>query len=178
MSIGRWMGKEVVVHIHRGILFSYIKQHIWVSSNEVDEPGASYREWNKSERKRQTLYINAYTWNLERWYQWSYMLGSKGDTGIKNRLLDSVGGGEGGIIWENSVETCTLPYAKQMTRASSMHETGHPKRVVWDNPEGLVGREEGGMFAGGHMYTCGWFMLMYDKGHHNIVNYYSPIKIS
>ena len=30
--------------------------------------------------------------------------GSKRDTDIKNRLLDSVGG-EGGMIWENSIET-------------------------------------------------------------------------
>ena len=29
-----------------------------------------------------------------------------------------------------------------MTRASSMHEAGHPKLVLWDNPEGQDG--EGG----------------------------------
>ena len=28
------------------------------------------------------------------------------DTDIKNRLLDSVGEGEGGMIWENGIETC------------------------------------------------------------------------
>ena len=37
-------------------------------------------------------------WNLERWYQQSYMQGSKEDTDGKNRLLDSVGEGEGGLI--------------------------------------------------------------------------------
>ena len=37
---------------------------------------------------------------------------SKRDTYIKNRLLDSVGEGEGGIIWENSIETCILSYVK------------------------------------------------------------------
>ena len=36
-------------------------------------------------------------WNLERWYQQSYVQGSKGDTDIKNRLSDPVGG-EGGVI--------------------------------------------------------------------------------
>ena len=30
----------------------------------------------------------------------------------KNRLLDSVGEGEGGMILENSIETCILPYVK------------------------------------------------------------------
>ena len=64
------------------------------------------------------------------------MQDSKGDTDVKNRLLDSVGEGKGGAIWENSIETCTLPYVKQMTSASSIHEAGDPKPVLWDNPEG------------------------------------------
>ena len=40
------------------------------------------------------------------------MQGSKRDTDIENRLLDSVGEGEGGMIWENSIETYTLPHVK------------------------------------------------------------------
>ena len=40
------------------------------------------------------------------------MQDSKGDTDIKSRLLDSVGEGEGGMIWENSIETCVLSYVK------------------------------------------------------------------
>ena len=59
--------------------------------------------------------------------------GQQGDTDVKNRRLDSVGEGEGGMSQENSTETCTLPYVKQMVSASSMHEAGHPK--LWDNPE-------------------------------------------
>jgi len=49
-----------------------------------------------------------------------------------------------------------LPYVKQMTNASSVHEAGHPKPVLWDNPEGWCG-EEGRREVqdGGHMYTCG-----------------------
>ena len=31
------------------------------------------------------------------------------DAIINNRLLDSVGEGKGGMIWENSTETCILP---------------------------------------------------------------------
>ena len=37
------------------------------------------------------------------------MWDSKRDTDIKNRLLDSVGEGEGGTIWENNIETYILP---------------------------------------------------------------------
>ena len=33
------------------------------------------------------------------------MQDSKRDIDIKNRLLDSVGEGEGGMTWENSIET-------------------------------------------------------------------------
>ena len=40
------------------------------------------------------------------------MRDSEGDTDVKNRLLDSVGEGEGGMITENSIETCILPYVK------------------------------------------------------------------
>ena len=65
MSIGRQMDKEVVVHIHNGILLSY-KKCIWISSNEVDETGAYYTEWGKSERETPIQYMNAYIWNLER----------------------------------------------------------------------------------------------------------------
>ena len=60
------MDKEAVVHIHNGILLSYKKECIWVSSNEVDKTGAYYTEWSKSERKTPIQYINAYIWNLER----------------------------------------------------------------------------------------------------------------
>ena len=54
---------------------------------------------------------------------------SKRDTDIKNRLLDSVGEGEGGMTWENSIETCILPYVKQIASPGLMHETGHSKPV-------------------------------------------------
>ena len=40
------------------------------------------------------------------------MQDSKRDTDVKNRLLVSVGEGEGGMIWENGIEACVLPYVK------------------------------------------------------------------
>ena len=47
----------------------------------------------------------------------------------------TAGKGEGGVIGESSIETCTLSYVKQMMSASSTHEAGDPKLVLWDNPE-------------------------------------------
>ena len=59
------------------------------------------------------------------------------------------------MIQENSIKTCTLPYVKQMTRASLIHEAGHAKPVLWDNPEGW-GREGGGRgVQDGGTHTCG-----------------------
>ena len=43
---------------------------------------------------------------------WPYMWDSKRDTDVKNRLLDFVGEGDGGVIWENNIETCILSYVK------------------------------------------------------------------
>ena len=34
------------------------------------------------------------------------------ETDVKNRLLDSVGEGKGGMIWETSIKTCVLSYVK------------------------------------------------------------------
>ena len=40
------------------------------------------------------------------------MQGDKKHTDVKNRLLDLVGEGKGGMTWENSIETYPLPYVK------------------------------------------------------------------
>ena len=51
------------------------------------------------------------------------MQNRKRDTGIQNRLWDSVGEGEGGMFGENSIETCILSKVKQITSPGWMHET-------------------------------------------------------
>ena len=70
------------------------------------------------------------------------MRDSKRDTDVKNSLLDSVGEGEGGMILENSIETCILSYVKQIASPGSMYETGCSGLVHWDDPKGWDG--EGG----------------------------------
>ena len=98
------------------------------------------------------------------------MWDSKRDTDIKNSFLDSVGEGESGMIWENSIETCILSYVKQIASPGSRHETGCPGLVHWDDPEGWDGEGGGrGVQDGEHMYTHGWFMSMYGQNHYNIV---------
>ena len=56
--------------------------------------------------------MNAYIWNPEKWYWRSYLQGSKGDADIKDRLLDIVEEGEGGMIWESSIETLYITICK------------------------------------------------------------------
>ena len=40
------------------------------------------------------------------------MQDSKRDTDVQEILLDSEGEGEGGMIWENDIETCIISYMK------------------------------------------------------------------
>ena len=48
----------------------------------------------------------------------------------------SVGEGEGGMIWENGIETCIISYMKRIASPSSMHDTRCLGLVHWDDPEG------------------------------------------
>ena len=75
-----------------------------------------------------------------------------------------MGEGEGGMIWENGIETCIISYMKRVISPSSMHCTGCFVLVHWDNPEGWYGQGGWrGVQDGEHMYTCGGFMLIYGK---------------
>ena len=92
------------------------------------------------------------------------MRDGKRDTDVQNSLLDSVGEGKGGMIWENGTETCILSYMKRITNPGLMHDTGCSGMVHWDDPEGWCGKRGGrGVQDGECMYTCGGFMSMYGK---------------
>ena len=58
-------------------------------------------------------------------------------------LLDSVGEGEGGTIWQNGIETCKLSYVKHITSPGLIHETGSSGLVHGDDPEGWDGEGDG-----------------------------------
>ena len=73
-------------------------------------------------------------------------------------------GGEGGVIWDNGIETCIISYVKQISSTGSMHDTGCLGLVHWDDPEGWYGEGGGrGVQDGEHVCTHGRFMLMYGK---------------
>ena len=92
------------------------------------------------------------------------MRDSKRDTDVLNSLLDSVGEGEGGIIWENGIETGKISCVKRIASPGFMHDTGCLGLVHWDDPEEWDGEGGGrGVWDGEHMYTHGRFKSMYGK---------------
>ena len=63
-----------------------------------------------------------------------------------------MGEGEGGMVWENGIETCILSNVKQIASPGSMHDTGCSGLVHWDDPEAWDGEGDGKGFRMGN--TC------------------------
>ena len=64
--------------------------------------------------------------------------------------MDSVGEGEGGEIWENSIETCIISCMKRVASPGSMHGTGCLGLCTGTTQRDGMGREEGGGFRMGN----------------------------
>ena len=84
--------------------------------------------------------------------------------------MNTMGEGENEMNWESSMETYTLPYVKCTVSGNLQFTEGAQSSALWQPREaGWGGRWEGGSRERGHMYTCGWFMLIYGNNQHNIV---------
>ena len=59
-----------------GILLSHKEWNsaIW---RDMNGPRDCHTEWSKSEREKRILYTNAYMWNLEKMYRWTYLQSKK-----------------------------------------------------------------------------------------------------
>ena len=92
-------------------------------------------------------------------YKW---LTSFPSTTCQSGLLDSEG--EGGMIWENGIETCKLSCKKRISSLCPMQDTGCLGLVHGDDPERRYG-EGGGrrVDVWELIYTHGGFMSMYGK---------------
>ena len=74
-----------------------------------------------------------------------------------------MGEGEGGMIWENDIETHII-YVKRIASPGSMHDTGCSGLVHWEDPEGWDGEGIGKEVQDGeHVHTRGGFMMMCGK---------------
>ena len=141
--------------------------------NEVNKEQkfrACYTQWGKSEREKHISYFNTHIWNLEKWYWLTYLQGNTRDADIENRLVDTVGDGEGGMNWESSTETYTLLYVKQIASGNLLYDRELKPGVLWQ-PRGVGwhGRWQGGSKGRIHVYTYGWFTLLYGRNQHNTV---------
>jgi len=72
----------------------------------VDGPRDWCKEWGKSEREKQILYINAYMWNLEKWYRWFYLQNRNRETDVENKHGYQRGWGE--MNWETGIDIYAL----------------------------------------------------------------------
>ena len=83
-----------------------------------------------------------------------------------------MGEGEGGMIWENGIETCIISYMKRVASPGSMHDTGCLGLVHWDDPEGWNGegggRREEGSGWGTRVYLW-WIQVDIWQNQYNIV---------
>ena len=92
------------------------------------------------------------------------MQDSKRDTDVYSGLLDYVGEGEGGMIWESGIETCILSCKKQIASLCLIQDTGCMGLVHGDDPERWYGKGGGRGFQDWeHVYTHDGFMLLYGK---------------
>ena len=81
------------------------------------------------------------------------MQDSKRDTDVYSGLLDSEGEGEGGMIWENGIETCILSCKKRIASLCLIQDTGClglVHGVIWRDD---MGWEVGGGFRIGNSCT-------------------------
>ena len=65
--------------------------------------------------------------------------GRSRDADIKNRLVDTVGEGQGRMNRESSIEKYALPYAKLDSQWDLLYDEGNPNPVLFNNLEGWNG---------------------------------------
>ena len=72
---------------------------------------------------------------------------------VYNGLLDSEGEGEGGMIWENGIETCILSCKKRIASLCLIQDTRCLGLVLGDDPERCYGEGGGRGFMFGNSCT-------------------------
>ena len=81
-----------------------------------------------------------------------------------------MGEGEGGMVWENSIETCVLSCVKQIPSPGLNLDTGCSALVHWDDPEVWDGEGSGsgGSRWGTHVHPW-WILVIVWQNQYNIV---------
>ena len=145
--------------------FSDIKLHICIIPSMGDIRGwvlswIIEKHWEKMKHKDPTQWLSDCLRISCHWHTiWQLKLQLAFECSLKSD--------EGGMTWENSTETCTLPSVKPVQ--DQFMKQGTRSRCAGTTQRNGMGTEaEGGVRTGRHMYTRGWFMSVYGKNHHNI----------
>ena len=102
------------------------------------------------------------------------MQDSKKDTDVYSGLLDSEEEeeeeGEGGMIWENGIETCILSCKNRIASLCPMQDTACLGLVHGDDPEGYCGEGggRGGLCLGTHVHLW-WIHVNVWQNQYSIV---------
>ena len=79
----------------------------------MDGPRDCHAEWSKSDRERQISYDISYTWNLKKWYKWTYLQNRNTVTDVENKFMITKGErAGGGINWEIGIDIYTPLHIK------------------------------------------------------------------
>ena len=165
MSIDRWMDKEDVVSIHNGILLSHEKEWNWVICSDVDGPRACHMEWSVRKRNKYCI-LNAYVWNLEKWYWWTYLQGRNRDINVEMWTKRE----KERVEWIGKIAPTYIHYPvwNRQLVGSCCRVQGAQLGVLWW-PRGVgcgwweEGWREGGSRGRGYVYTYSLFSLLYSK---------------
>ena len=98
------------------------------------------------------------------------MRDSKRDRDVYHSLMDSVGEGEGGMIWENGIETCILSCKKRIASLGSIQDYRMLRAGALGQPRGMVWgwRWEVGAGWGTHVHPW-WIHVDVWQNQYNIV---------
>ena len=88
---------------------------------------------------------------------------------LKYGLLDSEREGEGGMIWENGIETCILSCKNRIASLCSMQDTTCLGLVHRMTQRDVMGREVGGGFLFGKHVHPWWIHVNVWQNQYSIV---------
>ena len=99
---------------------------------------------------------NTYMWNLEKWYSWSYLQSTSGDTNVEIKHMDTKK--ECGVGWIRRLRlTCThywyFVWNRQLKRTYYIAQGTLLSALWWAKWEGNPKK--------GGMYTYSWFILLF-----------------